>query len=125
MVNWIFWEIAMMRLMLVAAVLLTAGGCTHLKGVVEEAPGRPSRTAVFSVGRPDGVAVYSMHRVDSAGRFDFMIPAADENSVYLYDERGDPQTTMRRVDRKEMGDHMQMTVPAGHSGSDMMMPESP
>ena len=115
----------MKRMTLLAAVLLMVGGCTHLKGVVEEAPGKPSRTAVFSVGRPEGVAVYSTHRVDSAGRFDFMIPAVDENNVYLYDERGDPSSTMRRVDRKEMGDHMQLMVPAGRSGNEMMIPETP
>jgi hypothetical protein len=112
-------------MILLAGVLLAAGGCTHLKGTVEEGPGKPSRTAIFSVGRPGGVAVYSTHRVDAGGRFDFMIPAVDEDNVYLYDGRGDPQSTMRRVDPSEMGDHMEMMVPAGHSSNEMVLPETP
>jgi hypothetical protein len=95
--------------------------CTHLSGVVEQAPGRPLTTAVFSVGRPDGVGMYEQHHVDSQGRFDFSIISSDEQHLYLYDSAGDPRATMRRIEPVEMrkGMHIMMR---GFTPSDDLTP---
>ena len=107
----------MSRLILLIGML--AGGCMHLKGVVEEGSGRPSKTAVLSVGRPDAVAVYSRHPVDSKGCFDFWVSLVNEDNVYVYDRRGDPQTTLRRINETEMSENMHLLVPPGISGIEM------
>ena len=95
-------------------VLMTQASCMHLRGVVEEAPGRPATTAALSIGRPGGISTVTEYHVDTKGRFDFWISALDEHRVYLFDLEGDPQTTMRRVDRSEFSDQMLLTIPSGH-----------
>jgi hypothetical protein len=91
-------------------VLALLPACTHISGVVEQAPGRPLTTAVFSVGRPDGIAMYEQHHVDSRGHFDFYVIPTDEQHLYLYDSAGDPRATLRRIDPMEMrkGMHIMM-----------------
>ena len=114
----------MVRVMLVAAALLFVGGCMRVKGVVEEAPGRPSQHAIFSVGRPDGIAIYATHHVNAKGEFDFKMSMTDENDLYVYDGRGDPVTTLRRINQGEISTHMKLLVPRGRMDSDMMTPEA-
>jgi len=110
----------MATIALLGVVWMAATGCMHLKGVVEEAPGRPAATAALSVGRPGGISATTEHRVDAKGRFDFWIFALDENRVYLFDLEGDPQTTMRRVDRSEFSDQMFLTIPSGLHRGDLI-----
>ena len=112
----------MIAAIVAAGLMALTGGCMHLRGVVEEAPGRPSTTAILSVGRPEGVAVYSTHRVDAKGQFDFSMSMIDENNLYIYDGRGDPSSTLRRVDRSEMGLNMKLLVPPGRRD---LMPDLP
>ncbi len=95
-----------MRWTLLLCVLGLAG-CTHLKGIVlVESTQRPARTAVLSIGRPTGIAVFATHHVDANGAFDFYIGPTDENHVYIYDDSGSPELTMRRIDPLEMSVNM-------------------
>jgi len=107
------------RWILLSPALLLFAACTHLQGVVEQAPGRPMPTAVFSVGRPDGIAVYEQHRADNRGRFDFYILPIDETNLYLYDGAADPRLTLRRIDRSEMSTHMHLDLPAANPNIDL------
>ena len=109
-----------MAAVLLGVGLMAATGCMHLKGVVEEAPGRPATTAVLSVGRPGSVSGAFEHRVDDKGRFDFWIFTVDEHRVYLFDQAGDPQITLRRVDRSEFSNQMQLTIPSGVRRGDLI-----
>jgi hypothetical protein len=104
---------------LLIALSALAPACMHVAGIVEEYPGRPSTSAVLAVGRPGGIGVSTTHRVDSKGKFDFYMSAVDENDLYVYDSHGDPQHTMRRVDRKEISDHMKLIVPSGQGRTDL------
>jgi len=99
---------------------LTLPACTQLKGIVEESPGRPAITAALSVGRPGGISGATIHRVDAKGRFDFWIFTIDEHKIYLFDQTGDPQTTLRRIDRSEFGGQMYLTIPSGIRRGDLI-----
>jgi len=106
-----------MRTTILLAILLTASGCMHLKGIVEEAPDRPATTAALSVGRPGGITDVTVHHVNAQGRFDFWIFTIDEHRVFLFDTEGELQTSMRRIDRSEFGNQMRLTLPSGRSGN--------
>ena len=92
---------------------------------MEESPGRVSKSAVLAVGRPGGVGICTTHRVDAKGQFDFTMSATEENNLYVYDGRGDPVTTLRRVNRGDINDHMKLLVPPGRMDTEMMVPEMP
>jgi hypothetical protein len=94
--------------------------CTHISGVVEQAPGQPLQSAVISVGRPDGIAVYSKHQVDSRGRFDIQLAPTDETNVYVYDGAGDPRMTMRRLEPIELKKNMRIMVRPAMPNSELM-----
>ncbi len=97
---------------LLAFAFLTASGCTHLKGVVlEDRTNMPVASAVFTVGLPGGVGVFDRYPVDSDGQFDFYISPTDESHVYLWDGKGDPVLDVRRIDSREMSDHMKIYLP--------------
>jgi hypothetical protein len=98
-------------------VLLPA--CTHLSGVVEQSPGRPLTTAVFTVGRPDGVGEYARYPVDSRGHFDFSIFLTDEQHLYLFDNAGDPRMTMRRIEPIEMRKDMHIMMRPARPSDDL------
>ena len=112
----------MIRMVICLGLAMLATACMHLRGVVEEAPGRPSKTAVVSVGRPGGVASFTRHSVDSHGQFDFWLNPLDESDVYVYDSRGDPNITLRRINRTEFGESMRVFVPPGARDTDMGIP---
>jgi len=98
--------------LLLVGVTAMAAGCTHLKGVVlEDRTELPVKTAVFTVGLPGGVGVFEKHAVDDEGRFDFYISPTDESHLYLSDGKGDPVLDLRRVDSREMSDHMKIILP--------------
>jgi len=105
-------------ILLLTTLLTTA--CTQLKGIVEESPGRPATTAALSIGRPGGISGATIHRVDAKGRFDFWIFTIDEHNVWLFDQSGDPQTTLRRIDRSEFGNQMYLTIPSGIRRGDLI-----
>ena len=107
------------RWILLSPALLLFAACTHLQGVVEQAPGRPSSTAIFSVGRPDGIAVFDQHRVNVRGHFDFYVLPIDESNLYLYDGAADPRLTLRRIDASEMSTHMHLDLPAANPNADL------
>jgi hypothetical protein len=97
--------------LLPVAAVVCLGGCTHLKGVVvEEATGRPVRTAVLTVGRPNGIAVFERHPVDAHGAFDFSILPIDETNVYIYDSSADPELTTEHLDPGQLSDKMRLTM---------------
>ena len=103
-------------LMLVAGAL---GACTHVKGiVVDDVTGRSHPSAVFTVGRPDGIGVLQRNSADGNGRFDFQISPLDESALYVYDGSAEPSSTMKRIDRTEINDHMRVTLPRTHPGED-------
>jgi hypothetical protein len=66
------------------------------------------KTARLTIGRPDGIGVFAQHDVDAEGRFDFYISPTDENALYVFDNAGSPQMTMRRIDRMELGENMKL-----------------
>src|SRR4051812_18001675 len=84
--------------------------CTHISGVVEQAPGRPMTTAVFTVGRPDGIAKYAEHHVDSRGHFDFYLVPTDESHLYVHDGSADPRLTLRRIEALELRQNMRVML---------------
>src|SRR6476620_3154709 len=102
------------RSLFLLPMLALLPACTHVSGVVEQAPGRPLTTAVFTIGRPDGIAKYATHHVDARGRFDFSIIPTDESHLYLHDGAGDPRLTMRRIEAIELRKDMHIMLrPAG------------
>jgi hypothetical protein len=98
------------RSLLFVPLLAFIPACTHVAGVVEQAPGRPLPTAVFTIGRPDGIAIYASHHVDARGHFDFHVPATDEQHLYVYDGAADPRLTMRRIEPMEMRQDMHIMM---------------
>jgi hypothetical protein len=112
-----------MLILVFCGIAATVGGCNHIQGVVLDERQRPLETAVFSVGRPDAIATYGTHKVDARGRFNFQLSAIDETNLYLYDGAGDPQATLRHIERNEMSDHMRILMRRANPrqpGDDMM-----
>lgn len=107
------------RRMIAAAALvglLGLAGCTvHVKGVVLDEMHRPITDAVVMVGYPAGVGTFERHAVDPAGKFDFWIPATDENHLYVWDGKGDPLIAARKIDRGEISDRMTILTRRGSS----------
>ena len=91
--------------------LLILPGCTHLAGTVHDAASRqPFAGAAITIGHPAGLGVFESHLTDARGRFDFYVFPTDENHLYLADPHGD-MTNARRLDRSELSDHMNLTLP--------------
>jgi len=105
-------------LMMLPLVGLVAG-CTHVSGVVEQAPGVPLTTAVLSAGRPDGIAVYATYHVDSRGRFDIHLFPTDESALYVYDGAADPRLTLRRIDERDLRPDMKIMMRPANPNSDV------
>jgi len=98
-----------------AALLLAIAGCTHVKGIVLDPTQRPVTDAEFTVGIPNGLGPFARYRVDPNGRFDFQIAPTDETHLYLWDGKGDPLISIRKVDRSEISDHMTIYMRRGTS----------
>jgi hypothetical protein len=121
----VFWMRNVIRnlfgLMMMAGLGLVGGvgGCTHVSGMVEQAPGVPLRTAVLSAGRPDGIAVYATYHVNSQGRFDFDLFPTDESALYVYDGAADPRLTLRRIDERDIRPNMKIMMRPANPNSEM------
>ena len=103
-----------MKRVLLALPLLTLAltACTHVKGVIlEDRTNRPVTDAALTIGRPDGIGVYQRIHVDKNARFDFYISPTDEDFLFVWDGKGDPLISVRKIDRGEISDHMTIKLP--------------
>ena len=113
----------MLKKLLAGLAALCLCGCIHLKGtVIDDASGKPLRTAVLTIGRPNGIAVYASHGVDQNGAFDFQIASIDETNVYVYDSATDPEAAVH-LEKAQLGEKMRIRLRAlPRQESPMMMP---
>jgi hypothetical protein len=97
---------------LVAASLLTLGGCAQVAGVVVyQGSHVPAKGAIVSVGEPVSGFNYQPHRVDNTGHFRFYIDPLDSADIWVIPPYGKPSLDAIHLQPNQVNSHMYVVLP--------------